>query len=277
MRNAICVTVAAVLVAGCGSMGSRYTPRKSPRIVAMRDGLMRVYVRDGRAYASNNLLAAVKGVPEAERVARSARRQQKIFVWTAAPAAVCLGGIFIYEAARRGEDPEYELPAALAVPAIACGVALIIGEVVYIGSIGREEDAINIYNDAIDEQLGRDTRPWALSVRLAPPPTEGLALYTLVEDRIDAATEPELRARLEALGKQRYREILIGGENVGDAVRFENVVPGRAYTLCVMTAPSAEPPVDWSGRQVTCQPVAVPPSAGRGEVVLGITVVHDPE
>jgi hypothetical protein len=151
--GALCL-LALAAHAGCAVTGT-YEPRPSPRISKL-DPTGRVYVRDGRRFELGLAGSAedlVRGNELAVEHARRYRRRQ-----TAALAVYGLGlasfgtGLGLLVPPRRS-DGRFVAGNVLF---LASSVSMIVAAVFFSSAIGNLEDAVNIYNDALEGPIVQD-------------------------------------------------------------------------------------------------------------------------
>lgn len=166
----------ALLLAALAACSSHYTPRAGRRLsLVMRNGDM-TYVRDGQSWRAGvfggGLVKAVKGVPAAERAARTYHDRMTNGFLGYILGAVCTIGTVSYLAAEASDhryDGAEEPSPVLIGASVGCAV-LMFGSLGYaLSGAPYQWDAINLYNDAIEL-----APPPALPARpagLRPPPT----------------------------------------------------------------------------------------------------------
>lgn len=151
-RASSILLASAMALSGCATT---YTPRPGPRLsVVMEDGKL-AYARDGKTFESGmfggGLVEAVEGVPEAEERARSFRnRNTSGFAATLAGLGLVIGGAAVtVEGIHSDRSNRQQLGLGL----LLGGLALeIIGSAIMASAPPHQLDAINIYNDAIEER-----------------------------------------------------------------------------------------------------------------------------
>lgn len=150
--------VTAVALAGCST---HYQPMAGPRISTIVQGGQPTYVRDGREYPhgffGGGLVDAVEGDPEATEAAETYRdRNVGGFVALMVGSACLVGGIGAL-AVSAGQDNTSGTPHTadyVAGGAILCGLAgLIAGSIVMASGQTYQFDAVNIYNDHMEQRL----------------------------------------------------------------------------------------------------------------------------
>lgn len=148
----VALLTVAVAVSGCATS---YTPRPGPRLsVVLQDGKP-AYVRDGKTFEAgmfgDGLIDAVEGVPEAEEHARTFRnRNVSGFATTLAGTGLMVGGMIV---GVHGLDSHRADRQQLALGMLLGGLIVeVIGSVLVASAPSHQLDAINIYNDAVEER-----------------------------------------------------------------------------------------------------------------------------
>lgn len=158
LRRASIALLTAALTSACATT---YTPRPGPRLsMAMPDGKP-AYIRDGRVFESgmfgSGLVDAVEGVPAAEEHARTFQNKNVTgFAATLAGLGLVLGGLTVAVDGIRSERPGTQ---QLGLGLMVGGLALeIVGAMITASAPPHQLDAINVYNDAVEERRGLESQ-----------------------------------------------------------------------------------------------------------------------
>jgi len=175
------VLLACALLSACSS---HYKPARSPRVSVVMQGGNVAYERDGETHSigfmGNGLVEAVEDDPEAREAAETFRARAITGVSLMIVGTACLLGgmvLAIGDIDRQQEDRTNGRTAAEA-GLVTCGIGgLIGGSVVLLTAQPYQYDAVNIYNDNVDQRRMwyPPPPPWTPQVVPAPQPPQPAA------------------------------------------------------------------------------------------------------
>jgi hypothetical protein len=173
--------VALCLMLSIGGCSSQYQPQMGPRLSVVLDEGGITYVRDGQrfkhGFMGGGLVDAVEDDPEAKEAAEKYHsRMTSGFVLYLVGTGCLLTGMFV-GLSTIDERERHDGKDAIALGGLACGAAgLIAGASLLASGIPYQYDAINIYNDNLDQRRAIMLPPAAMPVPapyvpvLVPPP-----------------------------------------------------------------------------------------------------------
>ncbi len=157
--NAVIGVALSIALPACST---HYQPMPGPRISTVVQGGGPVYVRDGRefphGFVGGGLVDAVEGDPQATEAAETYRDRNVAGLIVSGIGTLCLIGGIVGLATTRDSTGSYgssnQSADYIAGGAILCGLAgLIAGPIVVASGQTYQFDAVNIYNDHVEQRM----------------------------------------------------------------------------------------------------------------------------